>query len=255
MTAAAVATLYIAQGYTQIAPKCVGNIDDPAIDGGLKYLGDHLTELGAERRWYTPFAVSRVGLASGHKYLGSTDWFRGPGRCCPRPTLHTPQSARRSRWTRSPLAVSTGPLPPMVRPGSAATPSAAERLQSTPPGDVSVGLVGQPIDGWPATSRQSPPGSSATYWRPPQSCRHVADLLRRSRPALGSASGTGGPHVAQWRRGERRKVRRPRKGDQLRCLTRTQGGKAGPDRTQPAIPRARRRRLRGSNDVHGYAAL
>ena len=76
MTAAGVATLFITQEYTQIAPRCGGNIDDPGIDAGLKYLGQHLTELIAGRQYYTLFGISRVGLASGYKYLGTTDWFQ-----------------------------------------------------------------------------------------------------------------------------------------------------------------------------------
>ena len=75
MAAAGVATLYLAQEHTRLAPQCKGNVDDPAIDAGLRYLGDHLTSLGQDRRWYTLFGVSRVGLASGYKRLGATDWF------------------------------------------------------------------------------------------------------------------------------------------------------------------------------------
>ena len=75
MTAAGVATLYLAQEYTRLAPQTSGNVDDPGIDAGLKYLGEHLTELTDDRRWYTLFGISRVGLASGLKRLGGTDWF------------------------------------------------------------------------------------------------------------------------------------------------------------------------------------
>ena len=76
MTAAGVATLFITQEYLQIAPRCGGNIDDPAIDAGLRFLGTHLDPLPDYDRYYLLFGVSRVGLASGYKYLGATDWFR-----------------------------------------------------------------------------------------------------------------------------------------------------------------------------------
>jgi hypothetical protein len=83
MTAAGVATLFITQEYTRMAARCAGNPDDPAIAAGLKYLGDHLGDLPAEVDEYVLFAISRVGLASGYKYLGTTDWFRwGADRLC-----------------------------------------------------------------------------------------------------------------------------------------------------------------------------
>ncbi len=83
MTAAGAATLFITQEYLQLVPKCNGNIDDPAIDAGLRYLGEHLTELVAGREYYTLFGISRVGLASGYKYLGATDWFKwGSDKAC-----------------------------------------------------------------------------------------------------------------------------------------------------------------------------
>ncbi len=75
MTAAGVATLYLAQEYNRLAPQCRGNVTDAGIDAGLRYLGDHLTSLGQDRRFYTLFGISRVGLASGYKRLGPTDWF------------------------------------------------------------------------------------------------------------------------------------------------------------------------------------
>ena len=76
MTAAGVATLFLTREFTQIAPRCNGNVDDPAIDAGLAYLGQHLADFFPGRRYYTLFAISRVGLASGYKYLGTTDWFQ-----------------------------------------------------------------------------------------------------------------------------------------------------------------------------------
>jgi hypothetical protein len=76
MTAAGVATLFITQEYLQASPRCGGNLDDRAIDAGLEYLGDHLTSFAAGRQFYALFGISRVGLASGYKYLGKRDWFQ-----------------------------------------------------------------------------------------------------------------------------------------------------------------------------------
>jgi hypothetical protein len=76
MTAAGVATLSITREYTRTGARCLGNVDDPNINAGLRYLGASLPSVGEARRWYILFGVSRVGLASGYKYLGATDWFR-----------------------------------------------------------------------------------------------------------------------------------------------------------------------------------
>jgi hypothetical protein len=76
MTNAGVATLFITQEYTRAAPRLAGNVDDPAIDAGVKWIGEHLTDLTDDRRYYTLFGISRVGMACGYKYIGSTDWFR-----------------------------------------------------------------------------------------------------------------------------------------------------------------------------------
>jgi hypothetical protein len=76
MSAAGVATLFITQDYANPTVKCGGNIRDPAIDKGIAYLGNHLEEIHPERFYYTMFGISRVGLASGYKNIGKTDWFK-----------------------------------------------------------------------------------------------------------------------------------------------------------------------------------
>jgi hypothetical protein len=76
MTAAGVATLFITQEYTNYVPKCTGNIRDAAIDKGINYLGNHLNNLQQDRFYYSLFGISRVGLASGFKFIGKTDWFQ-----------------------------------------------------------------------------------------------------------------------------------------------------------------------------------
>jgi hypothetical protein len=76
MTAAGVATLFITQDYTNMAPRCDGNIDDRSIDAGMQWLGSHFSEIQPTRFYYTMFGISRVGLAAGYKYIGKTDWFQ-----------------------------------------------------------------------------------------------------------------------------------------------------------------------------------
>jgi hypothetical protein len=76
MTAAGVATLFVAQDYTSIAARCAGNINDPAIQNGMDWIGANLKSLTDARRYYALFGVSRVGLASGFKYIGDVDWFQ-----------------------------------------------------------------------------------------------------------------------------------------------------------------------------------
>ena len=75
MTAAGVATLFVAQDYTNIAARCAGNINDPSIERGMQWIGANLKSIGEGRRYYTLFGISRVGLASGYKYIGGVDWF------------------------------------------------------------------------------------------------------------------------------------------------------------------------------------
>jgi hypothetical protein len=75
MTAAGVATLFITQDYTHSVARLSGNIDDPAIEKGLDWMGQHFDDVTTRRNYYTLFGISRVGLASGYKYIGNTDWF------------------------------------------------------------------------------------------------------------------------------------------------------------------------------------
>jgi hypothetical protein len=81
MTAAGVATLFITQDYANLSSKCEGNIKDPNIDAGMAWIGSHFKAIDANEwsqtwHYYTMFGICRIGLASGYKYIGSTDWFK-----------------------------------------------------------------------------------------------------------------------------------------------------------------------------------
>ena len=81
MTAAGVATLFIAQDY--LYPD--GNIKSPAfkqsLDRGMKWLAEHFDKVATNERYDrdfpypTLYAIERVGLASGLRYIGEHDWY------------------------------------------------------------------------------------------------------------------------------------------------------------------------------------
>ena len=79
MTAAGVATLFITQDYLHSADFAAmhGNVNDPAIEGGLKWMGDHFKRVFDDgfKVLYTLYGVERIGVAAGRKYLGKTNWF------------------------------------------------------------------------------------------------------------------------------------------------------------------------------------
>ena len=110
MTAAGVATLFITQDY--VGPgqsaKCVGNVTSPsskAIDKGLAYMAAHLADWTPENahfglpatEWYpcyTLYGVERIGVASGLKYIGTTDWYEYGADWCVK------HQARDGSWNR-----------------------------------------------------------------------------------------------------------------------------------------------------------
>ena len=83
MVAAGVATLYITQDYVRAAAgvRCNGgNVTSPHIEAGLKWLGEHFDQALTESQnggapYYTIYGLSRVGVASGLKYIGPVDWY------------------------------------------------------------------------------------------------------------------------------------------------------------------------------------
>lgn len=84
MTAVGVATLFITQDYTRVAEglACKGNLVNPYIDRGLKWMGDHMDQVATDKRYnrdfpfITLYAVERIGVAAGLKYLGGVDWYQ-----------------------------------------------------------------------------------------------------------------------------------------------------------------------------------
>ncbi len=82
MTAAGVATLYITQDYLLRNNRweiCRGGVHDPFIDKGLAWIDQHIGEIVEARvkyPFYAMYGLERIGVASGRKYFGTTDWYK-----------------------------------------------------------------------------------------------------------------------------------------------------------------------------------
>jgi hypothetical protein len=76
MTAAGLATMFIAQDYLRANDgiKCTGNISNPSIEAGLKWMSDNFASGGSDG--YFLYGVERTGVASGYKYFGKHDWYQ-----------------------------------------------------------------------------------------------------------------------------------------------------------------------------------
>jgi len=78
MTAAGLASLFIMQdmlhGNDHLT--CTGNAADPNIDKGLEWMGNafRANKVDFSDR-YALYGIERIGVASGRRYLGATDWF------------------------------------------------------------------------------------------------------------------------------------------------------------------------------------
>ncbi|MDB5291423.1 MAG: Prenyltransferase/squalene oxidase, partial [Phycisphaerales bacterium] len=74
MTAAGVATLFITEDMlnTGRGVDCKGNITNKNIEDGLAWMAKHFGEVNNNYAWY---GVERIGVASGRKYFGDTDWY------------------------------------------------------------------------------------------------------------------------------------------------------------------------------------
>jgi hypothetical protein len=74
MTAAGIATLFVTQEYTRSTAgvECKGNLPNDNIANGLDWMSKHFDSVND---LYTFYGVERIGVASGYKYFGTTDWF------------------------------------------------------------------------------------------------------------------------------------------------------------------------------------
>jgi hypothetical protein len=84
MTTAGVASLFLVEEalHSDESLDCRGNVKQPQLDNGLKWMAQHSNEIAngdATPRNY-PFAalygVERVGASGGIKYFGTVDWYR-----------------------------------------------------------------------------------------------------------------------------------------------------------------------------------
>jgi hypothetical protein len=74
MTAAGIATLFITQDNTNTdAGEHRGNLFNANIENGLRWITKHFGEVNSNYGWY---GVERIGVASGTKFFGTTDWFQ-----------------------------------------------------------------------------------------------------------------------------------------------------------------------------------
>jgi hypothetical protein len=75
MTAAGVATLFIIEDilHSDDGINCRGNITNDNIERGLNWMAEHFDKVGAN--CYALYGVERIGVASGRKYFGTTDWY------------------------------------------------------------------------------------------------------------------------------------------------------------------------------------
>jgi hypothetical protein len=75
MTAAGVATLFITQDYlySSAGINCQGNITNLAIEKGLEWMSKNFNKVSGPYTWY---GIERIGVASGYKYFGTTNWYQ-----------------------------------------------------------------------------------------------------------------------------------------------------------------------------------
>jgi hypothetical protein len=83
MTAAGIATLYITQDFLMQSEygrfsACRGGAKNEAIERGLAWMDKNAPALlkNAPHYFYQMYGLERIGVASGRKYFGTTDWYR-----------------------------------------------------------------------------------------------------------------------------------------------------------------------------------
>jgi len=74
MTAAGVATLFITEEmlFADKGVECRGNITNSNIEKGLDWMSQHFGDVDDP---YSFYGVERIGVASGRKYFGATNWY------------------------------------------------------------------------------------------------------------------------------------------------------------------------------------
>jgi hypothetical protein len=77
MTAAGIATLFITQDFTQADTwgVCKGGAPNPSIERGLAWMDQNIGKVVTTQDYYTLYGIERIGVASGRKYFGTTDWY------------------------------------------------------------------------------------------------------------------------------------------------------------------------------------
>ena len=77
MTAAGVASLFVTQDYLaqNAGVACQGNINNPNIEAGLRWIHARGEQIVKGANYYTLYGIERIGVASGHKYFGTVDWY------------------------------------------------------------------------------------------------------------------------------------------------------------------------------------
>ncbi|MDB5172264.1 MAG: Prenyltransferase and squalene oxidase repeat protein [Phycisphaerales bacterium] len=77
MTAAGVASLFITQDYTQPdAGNCHNNLGNENIERGLNWIDAHIHDVLETSNFYCMYGIERIGVASGRKYFGTSDWYQ-----------------------------------------------------------------------------------------------------------------------------------------------------------------------------------
>jgi hypothetical protein len=166
MTAAGVATLFITQDYLFRSNRfevCRGGLRNEWIDRGLAWIDQNagaMVEGQVPHAHYALYGLERIGVASGRKYFGTTDWYKigadhivrtqaangswtGEDGAIPDTVFCTLFLVRgRAPVVMSKLEYHNGNEPP---PAAAAPASAAPKLSA---GAASVGRKGRQIDPW-----------------------------------------------------------------------------------------------------------
>ena len=77
MTSAGVATLFITQDYTRpnVGLNCEGVPVDLGLMVAMRWMAANFNKFREHHTHYTLYNIERVGVASGHKYIGDVNWY------------------------------------------------------------------------------------------------------------------------------------------------------------------------------------